>query len=148
MGSRQLLLVEDSQDDIDLTVRALERVGLGISVDLAHDGVEALEYLLPHPDAVHTPRPLPDVVLLDLKLPKINGLEVLERLRAHPRTKLLPVVVLTSSDHRPDVVSSYSLGCNSYVRKPVDSARFLDIIKQFGLYWFDVNEPVPGISSP
>ena len=138
MGPKKILLVEDSQDDIDLTARALEKAGVAVQVDIAQDGVEALEYLLP-PEG--SPRAdLPAVVLLDLKLPRVGGLEVLERLRADHRTKLLPVVILTSSSHKPDLATSYLLGCNSYVRKPVDSPRFAEVMKQISLYWLDVNE--------
>ncbi len=139
MRARTLLLVEDNPADAELAMLAFARTGFPVQVDHARDGVEALEYLLPRGD--RAARPLPAAVLLDLKLPRIGGLQVLERLRADSRTKLLPVVVLTSSSHPSDVVSSYRLGCNSYVRKPVDFPRFQDVIRQLASYWLEVNEP-------
>ncbi|HEX5387292.1 MAG TPA: response regulator [Gemmatimonadales bacterium] len=140
MSTRRVLLVEDDENDALLTTRALQRAGIELTVDLARDGVEALEYLLPVADASSAARPLPAVVLLDLKLPRVGGLEVLERLRADPRTKLLPIVILTSSTHPRDLASGYGLGCNSYVRKPVDAARFDSIIRQLAMYWVDINQ--------
>jgi two-component system response regulator len=141
MAERTFLLVEDNPADVELARLAFERAGLGVRIDHAHDGVEALAYLLPRPAEGTPGRTLPTVVLLDLKLPRMGGLQVLERLRADPRTKLLPVVVLTSSSHPSDVASSYRLGCNSYVRKPVDFARFLDMVRYLGTYWLELNEP-------
>jgi two-component system response regulator len=140
MRSRTLLLVEDNPEDVELAKLAFERAGLGVRLEHARDGVEALAYLLPEADAHHAGRPLPMTVLLDLKLPRIGGLEVLDRLRADPRTRLLPVVILSSSSHPADVASSYRLGCNSYVRKPVDFPRFLEVVRQLGSYWLDLNE--------
>jgi two-component system response regulator len=130
-----ILLVEDSEDDIELTLRALRRNGIS-RVEVARDGAAALDYL-------EGERALPAVVLLDLNLPKLSGLEVLERLRARPRTRLLPVVVLTSSRDEGDLVRSYALGANSYVRKPVDYDAFLEAARQLGQYWLLVNEAPP-----
>jgi two-component system, response regulator len=131
-----ILLVEDSEDDIELTLRALRRNGIRSRVEVARDGAAALEYL--QGDAT-----LPTVVLLDLNLPRISGLEVLERLRAHPRTRLLPVVILTSSREQADLARGYSLGANSYVQKPVDYDAFLEAARQLGQYWLEVNEAPP-----
>jgi two-component system, response regulator len=131
-----ILLVEDSEDDIELTLRALRRNAIRSRVEVARDGAAALEYL--QRDA-----PLPAVVLLDLNLPRISGLEVLERLRAHPRTRLLPVVILTSSREQADLARGYSLGANSYVQKPVDYDAFLEAARQLGQYWLEVNEAPP-----
>lgn len=137
MATKVLLLVEDSQDDIDLTTRALRKSGVDMSIDYARDGVEALAYL--------RERALPAVILLDLKLPRLTGLEVLERLRADPEKSSVPVVVLSSSSHPQDLISSYRLGCNSYLQKPVDSARFQEVIRTIGRYWIEMNEsPVGG----
>ena len=144
MASDVILLVEDNPDDVDLTLRALKRNNIVNEVVLAGDGVEALDYLFgtgayAGRDTSATPR----VVLLDLKLPKIDGLEVLRRLRSDERTKLLPIVVLTSSKEQQDLVESYSLGANSYVRKLVDFNQFVEAIRQLGLYWLVLNEPPP-----
>ena len=139
-----ILLVEDNPDDVDLTLRALKRNNIMNEVVVASDGVEALDYLFgtgayAGSDTSATPK----VVLLDLKLPKIDGLEVLRRLRSDERTKLLPIVVLTSSKEQQDLVESYSLGANSYVRKPVDFNQFVEAVRQLGLYWLVLNEPPP-----
>jgi two-component system response regulator len=132
-----ILLVEDNPDDEELTRVAFEESNLANQLVVARDGVEALEYLL-------DPKlPLPQMVLLDLKLPKLNGLEVLRRLRADERTKFLPIVILTSSDEERDLLDSYGLGANSYVRKPVDFAQFVDSVRQLGLYWLVLNRPAP-----
>lgn len=131
-----ILLVEDDADDEALTLRALEKAGIANSVQVVRDGAEALERLHESPDAK-----LPRVVLLDLKLPKVDGLEVLARIRAEPRTKHLPVVVLTSSDLEEDLVQSYERGANSYVRKPIGFNEFSDAVRQLGLYWYIVNQP-------
>jgi two-component system response regulator len=133
-----ILLVEDSEDDVELTLRALRRNDVPSRVEVARDGAAALEYLLG--EATH---PLPAVVLLDLNLPKLSGLEVLERLRAHPRTRLLPVVILTSSHEDTDLAKGYALGANSYVRKPVDYDAFLEAARQLGAYWLQINEAPP-----
>ncbi|MBX2865141.1 MAG: response regulator [Leptolyngbyaceae cyanobacterium MAG.088] len=134
--ARSIFLVEDNPDDERLTLRALKRGRITHPVQVARDGEEALNMLL-------VADPLPSVVLLDLKLPKIDGLEVLQRLRANARTRLLPVVILTSSNEQRDIVASYSLGANSYVRKPVDFQQFSDAVYQLGFYWTSINEPLP-----
>ncbi len=131
-----ILLVEDNPDDADLTIRALQRNSIANEVIVARDGVEALEYLHGAPGR----RPLePQVVLLDLKLPRIDGIEVLRRMRADERTRLQPVIILTSSSEEADVVQGYSLGANSYVRKPVDFVQFTDAVRTLGLYWLVLN---------
>ena len=137
-----ILLVEDNPDDEELTRIAFEESNLANQLVVARDGVEALEYLL------DSKRPLPQLVLLDLKLPKLNGLEVLRRLRADDRTKFLPVVILTSSDEERDLFDSYGLGANSYVRKPVDFAQFVDSVRQLGLYWLVLNRTPPTPTPP
>ena len=131
-----IILVEDNPDDERLAIRALRKGKVANEILVARNGEEAINIIL-------TANPLPCVVLLDLKLPKIDGLEVLRRIRAEPRTHLLPVVVLTSSSEDRDIVESYSLGANSYVRKPVEFDRFTDAVKQLGLYWALVNESLP-----
>jgi two-component system response regulator len=145
--SRTFLLVEDSPDDAELTIRAFEKSRLVNEVVLARDGQEALDYLFGA--GVHAGRDLsvmPELVLLDLKLPKIGGLEVLRRMRQDPRTRRQPVVVLTSSNEEQDIITSYDLGANSFVRKPVDFEQFLEAARQLGLYWLVLNSPpvVPG----
>jgi CheY-like chemotaxis protein len=134
-----ILLVEDNPDDEALALRALAKNNIANRVDVARDGVEAIEYLLGE-DAVAGRRQLPQVVLLDLKLPRMDGMEVLRRIRSEPRTKLLPVVILTSSSEQRDLVESYSLGANSYIRKPVDFAQFQESVRQLGLYWLVLNQ--------
>jgi two-component system, response regulator len=146
MNDDTILLVEDNPDDEDLTLRALEQNHIKNTVVVARDGAEALDYLFA--TGKYSGRDaniLPHIVLLDLKLPKIDGLEVLRRLRADSRTKLLPVVILTSSNEEQDKLKGYSLGANCYVRKPVDFARFTEAVKQLGLFWLLLNErpPVP-----
>ncbi len=144
MREKYLLLVEDNPDDEELTIVALQENNIGNPVVVVHDGAEALDYLIGKEETgKDAPHDLPVVVLLDLKLPKINGLEVLRRLRDHERTKYLPVVVLTSSREEEDRIQSYSLGANSYVRKPVDFGQFIEAVKQLGLYWLVWNEPPP-----
>ncbi|HLM77895.1 MAG TPA: response regulator [Rubrobacteraceae bacterium] len=136
-----ILLVEDNPDDEALTHRALKKNNIGNEVVVARDGAEALDYLFG--TGVYEGRDLstmPQVVLLDLKLPKIDGLDVLRRMRADERTKLLPVVVLTSSREQQDLVDSYGYGANSYIRKPVDFAQFIEAVRQLGLYWLVLNE--------
>lgn len=134
--ARSIFLVEDNPDDERLTLRALKRGRITNPVQVARDGEEALNILL-------SADPLPSVVLLDLKLPKVDGLEVLQRLRTNERTHLLPVVILTSSNEQRDIIESYNLGANSYVRKPVDFQQFADAVYQLGLYWAVINEPIP-----
>ena len=138
MTEKVILLVEDNPDDEALMLRAFQRSKLANRIDVARDGAEALAYLI-GPSA----RPVPTLVILDLKLPKVDGLEVLRRLRGEERTRTLPVVVLTSSREEQDLVESYRLGANSYVRKPVDFMQFADATQTLGLYWLVVNEPPP-----
>ncbi len=144
-GERKvILLVEDNPDDEALAIRALKRHHIGNEIVVARDGVEALDYLFG--TGMYADRDInnkPSVVLLDLKLPRLNGLEVLRRLREDSRTKFLPVVVLTTSSEEGDVIDSYSLGCNSYIRKPVDFVQFSEAIRQLGMYWLLMNEPPP-----
>lgn len=144
MAGKTILLVEDNPDDEVLTLRALKNHNIVNELVIARDGVEALDYLFG--TGKHAGRQLshlPAVVLLDLKLPKIDGLEVLRRIRANPRTKLLPVVILTSSKEEMDMINGYSLGANSYVRKPVDFEQFTHAVEQLKLYWLLLNEPPP-----
>ena len=139
-----ILLVEDNPDDEALTIRALKKHGIANEVVVARNGVEALDFLLGTLDDAHsTLDDLPALVLLDLKLPKIDGLEVLRRLRANPRCKALPVVVLTSSREEVDLIKSYESGANSYIRKPVDFEQFSEAIRQVGMYWLVLNELPP-----
>lgn len=140
-ADRVILLVEDNPDDEELTLRALRKNNIANQVVVAHDGVEALDYL--HGTGPHLARDTrlqPHLMLLDLNLPRISGLEVLRRIRAHESTKLLPTVVLSSSNQEEDLIRSYSLGANGYVRKPVDFAEFLEAIRSVGLYWLVLNE--------
>ncbi|MEJ2210294.1 MAG: response regulator [Anaerolineae bacterium] len=146
MNSKIILLVEDDPDDELLTLRALKKNRILNEVKVTRDGVEALDYLFGRGDhAGRDTRSLPQVVLLDLRLPKLDGLEVLRQLRADERTCLLPIVILTSSDEERDIVESYRLGANSYVRKPVDFAQFSEAVRQLGLYWLVLNEGLPGM---
>jgi CheY-like chemotaxis protein len=144
MEEKIILLVEDNPDDVELTLRAFKKCNIVNEVVVARDGVEALDYLFG--TGAYAGRDLsvmPAVVLLDLKLPRIDGLEVLRRLRADERTRCLPVVVLTSSNEDQDVVNSYQLGANSYIRKPVDFVQFIDAARQLGMYWLLLNEAPP-----
>jgi len=144
MSKDVILLVEDNPDDQMLTMRAFRKNNVKNEVVVAHDGAEALDYLFGA--GAYTgrdARSLPQVVLLDLKLPKVDGLEVLRRIRADERTRLLPVVILTSSREDRDVIEGYRLGANSYVRKPVDFDQFVEAARQLGLYWLLLNEPPP-----
>ena len=144
MDNRPILLVEDNPDDVALTLRAFQRQRIANEVVVAKDGALALHYLFATgPHAGRDPRELPAVVLLDLKLPKVDGLEVLKQLRAHPATRLLRVVVLTSSKEEHDILQSYDLGANSYIRKPVDFEKFVEAVGQLGMYWLLLNEAAP-----
>ncbi|GAC1396297.1 MAG: response regulator [Chloroflexota bacterium] len=134
-----ILLVEDTEDDIELTLLALERSTIVPTVVVARDGVEALAYLFGPAAGGAPPGPLPKVVLLDLKLPRVSGLEVLQRIRAEARTRRLPVVILTSSDEEEDRLRGYDLGANSYIRKPVDFAQFTQAVQTMGVYWLVLN---------
>ncbi len=144
LSNKVILLVEDNPDDEALAIRALKRHHIGNEIVVAHDGVEALDYLFG--TGSYAGRDIsnkPSVILLDLKLPRVDGLEVLRRLREDQRTRFLPVVVLTTSSEELDVINSYSLGCNSYIRKPVDFVQFSEAIRQLGMYWLLMNEPPP-----
>ena len=141
-----VLLVEDNDDDVQLTLRAFQKNKLANEVHVARDGAEALDFLFARGEYAHRANAdLPQVVLLDLKLPKVDGLEVLREIRADARTRTLPVVILTSSNEERDLVDSYRIGANSYVRKPVDFQQFMEAAHQLGLYWMVVNmrAPVP-----
>lgn len=139
-----ILLVEDNPDDEALTIRALKKNNIKNEVVVAHDGVEALDFLFG--TGTHARRDLsvmPQVILLDLKLPRLGGLEVLRKLRANERTRMLPVVILTTSTEDQDRTAGYGLGANSFVRKPVDFAQFMEAVRTLGLYWLILNEPAP-----
>lgn len=145
MKNKIILLVEDNADDAELAIRALKKSNVTNQVIVARDGVEALDYLFGQGSyAGRDLGSMPQVILLDLNLPKLDGLGVLRRLRADERTKLLPVVILTSSNEEQDRIMGYGLGANSYVRKPVDFNQFIEATRQLGLYWLLLNEPVPG----
>jgi len=145
MTDRVIVLVEDNPTDEELTLRALKRSKISNRIVVLRDGAEALDYFFRRGPFASVPASeWPQVVLLDLKLPKVDGLEVLEALRADERTKLIPVVILTSSNEDRDLLRGYGLGANSYVRKPVDFVQFSDAVQQLGLYWLLVNEPAPG----
>jgi two-component system response regulator len=137
MESKVILLVEDNEDDVDLTLRAFKKASVTAKVEVVRDGVEALEFLF------GASASLPDLVLLDLNLPRVDGFEVLRRIRADERTRLLPVVILTSSNEEADLVRGYTGGANSYVRKPVDYAEFIEAARQLSLYWLLRNVAPP-----
>jgi CheY-like chemotaxis protein len=144
MTNKVILLVEDNRDDVELTLRALKKNNIGNKVVVANDGIEALDYLLG--TGLHVGRDVkeqPVVILLDLKLPKIDGLEVLKRIRQVERIKLIPVVILTSSVEQKDIFNGYRLGVNSYIRKPIDFDNFVEVMRHLGLYWLFWNEPPP-----
>jgi len=148
MSDKTILLVEDNPDDEALTLRALRKNNIFNQVTVARDGAEALDYLFcTGAYAGRDASQQPAVILLDLKLPKIDGLEVLRRLRADERTLLLPVVILTSSREEQDIINGCRRGANSYIRKPVDFAQFTEAVRQLGLYWLVLNEPLPGNGS-
>lgn len=147
MTDNVILLVEDNPNDEELTLRALAKSQILNRVIVVRDGAEALDYLFAR--GPHANRPagdVPQVILLDLKLPKVDGLGVLRAIRTDAKTKLLPVVVLTSSIEDEDLVKSYALGANSYVRKPVDFVQFVEAVRQLGLYWLVINQPAPAVS--
>jgi len=137
VNNKLILLVEDNPDDVELTLRAFEKSNISNQIAVANDGVAALKYLFD--ESI----PLPTVVLLDLNLPKIGGIEVLRKIRSAPRTNLLPVVILTSSQEDKDIIESYRLGANSYIRKPVDFIQFVLAAQQLGLYWLLLNQVCP-----
>jgi CheY-like chemotaxis protein len=140
MENKVILLVEDNPDDEALTLRALKKNNILNEVVVARDGAEALDYLFCRGKfAGHDHRVLPELVLLDLKLPKVDGLEVLRQLRAAAETRLLPVVILTSSNEQRDIIAGYDLGANSYIRKPVDFSQFTEAVRQLGIYWLVLN---------
>jgi CheY-like chemotaxis protein len=144
MSEKIVLLVEDNSDDVELTLRSFKKHGIKNKVVIARDGVEALDYLFCR--GAYAGRKIeetPALILLDLKLPKVDGLEVLREIRSNPYTKRTPVVMLTSSGEEKDKIDSYDLGANSYVRKPVDFDRLLEVTRQLGLYWLVMNEPPP-----
>jgi two-component system response regulator len=144
MMEKVILLVEDNPDDIELTLRALRKSNIANKVVVARDGVEALDYLFgTGAYAGRDTDDQPQVVLLDLKLPRVDGLEVLKRIRADARTELVPVVILTSSREEQDLIQGYRSGANSYIRKPVDFDQFTEATRQLGLYWLVLNEPAP-----
>lgn len=148
MNDKVIMLVEDNPNDEKLTLRALAKNSITNDIVVARDGVEALDYLFGTGKYALVPdRPMPVVILLDLKLPKVDGLEVLRCLRADPRTKSLPVVVLTTSNEQRDIFESYNLYANSYVRKPVNFDAFNDAVKNMGLYWLLINEPPPVLAA-
>jgi two-component system, response regulator len=145
---RTILLVEDNPDDEELTLRALQRNNISNEVMVVRDGQEAVDWLEgTGPHSGRDPADIPALILLDLKLPKIDGLDVLRRLRGNPRTALVPVVILTSSKEERDRASGYQSGANSYVQKPVDFTAFVDAVRQLGMYWLMLNEPPPNNSA-
>ncbi|MBI1844129.1 MAG: response regulator [Actinobacteria bacterium] len=145
-----ILLVEDNQDDVELTVRALRDGRIGNDLVVVNDGAQALAHLLPSAvdvEAMGGPPMLPALILLDLSLPKVGGLEVLRQLRAHDRTRNVPTVILTSSRQEDDLAKAYALGANSYVRKPIDFNDFVEVVHQLRLYWLVLNEPPPEVKA-
>jgi CheY-like chemotaxis protein len=137
-----ILLVEDSEDDLDMTLRALRKANLANHIEIARDGAEALDFIFC--EGAHAARTfgnLPRLIMLDLKLPKVGGIEVLRRIKGDPRTKMIPVVMLTSSKEQKDVIESYGLGSNSYIVKPVDFESFAEAVQKMGMYWLLLNQP-------
>jgi CheY-like chemotaxis protein len=138
----EILLVEDSQDDLDMTLRALRKANMANHIEIARDGADALDFIFC--EGTHAARKIenvPKLILLDLKLPKIDGMEVLKRIKGDPRTRMIPVVMLTSSKEQKDVIESYGLGTNSYIVKPVDFESFADAVQKLGMYWLLLNQP-------
>jgi len=144
MEDKLILLVEDNPDDVALTLRALKKNNISNKIVVASDGVEALDYLSGTGAYAGHDIVQPELILLDLKLPKLDGFEVLKKVRADPRTRFLPVVILTSSKEQRDIVDGYGLGANSYIRKPVDFQQFVEAVRQLGLYWLILNERPSG----
>jgi two-component system response regulator len=139
-----ILLIDDDEADVELALHALRDNKLVNEIHVLRDGEEALDYLFgPGREARRTDGPLPKLILLDLKLPKVDGIEVLRRIKSDPETKLIPVVILTSSNEERDLVRGYDLGVNSYIRKPVDFNKFREMVSQVGLYWLVINQPAP-----
>ena len=148
MANKNILLVDDNPNDVFLTQRALKKNNISNQVIIAEDGVEAIEYLFGTGKYANRDlNDMPVVTLLDLKMPRMDGLEVLKLIRVNEITKLLPVVVLTASREDADVINSYKLGCNAYVRKPVDFNQFAEAVRQLGLFWLLLNEPPPGLTN-
>ncbi|MEC4672709.1 MAG: response regulator [Nitrospirota bacterium] len=144
MSQKIILLVEDQPDDEELTIRALGKNKTLNKIVVVRDGAEALEYLFGTGSHVGcSERDMPHLILLDLKLPKVDGLEVLKRLRTDPRTLFLPIVIMTASQEEQDLIQSYQLGANSYIRKPIDLVDFTRSVQQLGLYWLALHDPVP-----
>ena len=141
--TKVILLVEDNPDDEALTLRAFAKNNIGNRIVVVRDGAEALEWLFKRGQHAKRGEPEPQIVLLDLKLPKVDGLEVLRQMRDDPRTRLMPVVILTSSKEESDILRGYELRANSYIRKPVDFARFVEAVREIGMYWLVLNEPPP-----
>ena len=140
-NNKKILLVEDNPDDVELTLRAFKKNNIMNKIIVKRDGAEALDFFFGKESAVNDQKnDLPVVILLDLKLPRINGIEVLKKLKADARTKLIPLIILTSSKEPSDLLICYNLGCNSYIRKPVDFSQFMEMVKQLGIYWLLINE--------
>lgn len=139
-SEKVILLVEDNRDDEELAIRALKKNNISNAVVVARDGVQAIDYLFGTSEGAAGAPTLPQVILLDLNLPKLNGLDVLKKIRSEQRTRFLPVVVLTSSKEEEDILNSYSLGANSYVRKPIDFGQFIEAVKTLGQFWLSLNE--------